>query len=318
MTMTGNAIDNNTLAALSRQAAPRIVNAIKQASHKTGVNFAYLMEQAAAESSFKPEIKAKTSSATGLYQFIEKTWLNMVKKHGDKYGMGDLAAQIDGKGNVADPATKNKILELRKNPEKAALLAAEFAAENKAHLEQYVDGEIGATELYFAHFMGASGATGFLNAMKDNPMATGADLFPKEARANRNVFYDQKTGQPRTLAGIYDFFDKKFAASRTDSTAINPAADNASKTPPRHNSPLNRPQLDYTSPAEHNIMSLIHNPLLRLLDNAQDVAEQNKLSFTSSFSPSLSSSSASALSSSLRIDYSELLVMAQLRATAGR
>lgn len=211
MTITGNNLDNNALAALTKQAAPQVTSAIKQASTRTGVDFAYLMEQAAAESSFNTKAEAKTSSATGLYQFIEKTWLHMVRQHGHKYGMGDMAAKIDTNGNVADPSAKQDILELRKDPEKAALLAAEFAAGNKRHLEQYVEGEIGPTELYFAHFMGASGATGFLNAMKENPMTIGADIFPREARANHNVFYDRKTGEPRTLLQIYDFFDKKFS-----------------------------------------------------------------------------------------------------------
>lgn len=219
MPITGNNIDNNALAALTKQAAPRVTDAIKQASTRTGVDFAYLMEQAAAESSFNAKAEAKTSSATGLYQFIEKTWLHMVRQHGHKYGMGDMAAQIDAKGNVSDPAAKQDILALRKDPEKAALLAAEFAAGNKRHLEQYVEGDIGPTELYFAHFMGASGATGFLNAMKENPMTIGADIFPKEARANHNVFYDRKTGEPRTLSQIYDFFDKKFSSGAGETSA---------------------------------------------------------------------------------------------------
>lgn len=232
MTVSANAIDNNVLAALSRQAGPHISDAIRYASGKTGVDFSYLMEQAAAESSFNAKAEASTSSATGLYQFIEKTWLHMVRDHGDKYGMADMAAQIDAKGNVTDPAVKEEILEMRKDPKKAALLAAEFASQNKRHLERYVEGEIGPTELYFAHFMGAGGATGFLNAMKKDPMTIGADIFPKEARANRNVFYDRKTGEPRTLAQIYDFFDKKFSGGTETSVATNrPAPATKTKTP---------------------------------------------------------------------------------------
>lgn len=208
-----NIIDNNALASLTRRAAPQIVSAIKQASARTGVNFAYLMEQAAAESSFNAKAEAKTSSAAGLYQFIESTWLGMVKKYGHKHGMGALAGKISAEGKVADTAARQEILALRKDPEKAALLAAEFAAENKRYLERHVGGEIGATELYFAHFMGAAGAAGFLNTLKENPLQTAADLFPREARANHNVFYDSKTGAARSLAGVYEFFAGKFKAS---------------------------------------------------------------------------------------------------------
>lgn len=213
--MSESFLNNNALASLAQRAAPPVLQAIRQASAKTGVNFAYLMQQAAAESNFDAQAKAKTSSAAGLYQFIESTWLDMVKQHGHKYGLGDLAAKIGDNGKVADPASRREILALRQDPEKAALLAAEFAAENKAYLERHVGGVIGPTELYFAHFLGASGAAGFLKAMRDNPLQMAADIFPDAARANRNVFYDRKTGAARTLAGVYDFFDKKFSASES-------------------------------------------------------------------------------------------------------
>lgn len=210
-------IENNALAALSARAPSNVVNAIKTASAKTGVNFTYLMEQAAAESNFKADAKAKTSSATGLFQFIESTWMDMVKKYGDKHG-------------IDTTQSKQNLLNLRKDPAIASLMAAELAEGNKAHLEQNVGGDIGSTELYFAHFMGAGGASAFLSQMKKNPLSIAADIFPKEARANRNVFYDSKTGRPKTLQQVYDFFDKKFsgeteiASNKTNSLAHKPAA----------------------------------------------------------------------------------------------
>ncbi|HPD82278.1 MAG TPA: transglycosylase SLT domain-containing protein [Alphaproteobacteria bacterium] len=199
-------LENNALAALTSRAPQGIVNAIRTASAKTGVSFSYLMQKAAAESNFNPTIKAKTSSATGLFQFIESTWMDMVKKYGEKYG-------IDTTQNKAT------LLNLRKDPEIASLMAAEFAQGNQDYLEQTVGGTIGNTELYFAHFMGAGGASAFLSQLKKNPLATAADLFPKEALANRGVFYDPKTGSPRTLQQVYDFFDNKFS---TDDRTVTP------------------------------------------------------------------------------------------------
>lgn len=213
MNSVGNIFKNNTLAALERQAAPGVVNAIKKASARTGVDFAYLMEKASAESSFRPDIKAKTSSATGLFQFIEKTWIAMVRDHGGDHGLKKYADKISADGKVSDAKTRKEILELRKDPETAAAMAAEYAADNKAFLEARVKGDVGPVELYLAHFMGPGGAAGFLSAMKNNPLDTAADIFPVAARANRNVFYDAKTGQPRTLAGVYDFFAQKFQNS---------------------------------------------------------------------------------------------------------
>ena len=206
-------LENNALAALTQRAPQGVVSAIKTASAKTGVSFSYLMEKAAAESNFNPIAKAGTSSATGLFQFIESTWMDMINKHGDKYG-------------IDKNQSKSALLNLRKDPEIASLMAAEFADGNKAHLKTTIGGDIGNTELYFAHFMGAGGASGFLSQLKKNPLSIGADLFPKEARANRNVFYDRDTGQPRTLQQIYDFFDKKFsgetATTNPETFAHNP------------------------------------------------------------------------------------------------
>jgi hypothetical protein len=66
--------------------------------------------------------------------------------------------------------------------------------------------------------MGAGGASAFLNQLKKNPMAMAADLFPKEASANRNVFYDRQSGKPKTLQQVYDFFDKKFSDDTVPAT----------------------------------------------------------------------------------------------------
>ena len=65
-------------------APTHIVNYIQRASDETGVDFSYLVHQAKAESSFDPNAKARTSSATGLFQFIERTWLDLAEKHGHK------------------------------------------------------------------------------------------------------------------------------------------------------------------------------------------------------------------------------------------
>lgn len=224
---------NDIIQRFSGQASSGVLNAIQSASASTGVDFSYLVQQAKAESSFNPEAKAKTSSASGLYQFIKSTWLDMVNRHGEKYGIN------------TEGMSKSDILDLRFDPEIASNMAAEFAAENKSYLERTWGGEVGSTELYFAHFMGAGGAGAFLKAKDANPMRIGADLFPKAANANRNVFYDSETGNPRTLAEIYNFFDKKFAVQGDARMASNsnspvPPAANAliegvtdMKVPPR-------------------------------------------------------------------------------------
>ncbi|HCK83734.1 MAG TPA: hypothetical protein DHW63_04230, partial [Hyphomonadaceae bacterium] len=65
--------------------------AIARASQATGVDFSLLVETARRESALNPHARAGTSSATGLFQFIESTWLDMVRRHGAEHGLGAQA-----------------------------------------------------------------------------------------------------------------------------------------------------------------------------------------------------------------------------------
>ncbi|MCB1559242.1 MAG: transglycosylase SLT domain-containing protein [Alphaproteobacteria bacterium] len=209
MLKTPNSTISTELAALSSKAGAKISSAIQSASQKTGVDFSYLLQQAQVESSFKADAKAKTSSATGLYQFIDRTWLQMVNKYGDKYGLSQYADQISDTGKVANSKIKAEILNLRNDAKICSLMAGELACENKNYLESKVSGDIGSTELYMAHFMGPGGASKFLNALRSNPTASAADAFPQAAAANKGVFFT-KSGKEKSLAEVYAFFDNKF------------------------------------------------------------------------------------------------------------
>lgn len=198
-----------------------VQGAIARASARTGVDFSFLVDKANVESSMNPQATAKNSTATGLYQFIEKTWLQMVRDHGEKYGLKNYAECINENCQVNNPKMRQKILDLRKDPETAACMAAEYANQNAEILQQRVGNitDIGNTELYLAHFLGPGGATKFIEAMHDNPNARGTAIFPAEARTNRGVFYDADTGKSRTLAEIYNFFDSKFDSEPTNDVA---------------------------------------------------------------------------------------------------
>jgi hypothetical protein len=192
-----------------------VLNGIQQASAETGVDFAYLMAQAAKESGFNPEAKSKASSAAGLYQFVEQTWFSVVRKHGAEHGLGERASKIklgeDGKLRVADPALRKEILDLRRDPAIAAAMAAEHAADNQARLEAKLDRPVRPTDLYLAHFLGLKGATGFLGAMEKNANQGAADLFPRAAAANKAIFY-RTDGSQRTLQEIYDRFERRMTS----------------------------------------------------------------------------------------------------------
>jgi hypothetical protein len=189
-----------------------VLSGIQQASADTGVDFSYLMAQAAKESGFNPDAKAKSSSAAGLYQFVEQTWLSVVRKHGAEHGLGDMASKIkvgeDGKLRVADQALRKEILDLRRDPAIAAAMAAEHAADNRERLEAKLDREIGSTDLYLAHFLGLNGAVNFLRKMESDPEQGAASAFPKAAAVNRSIFY-RTDGSQRTLKEVYERFESR-------------------------------------------------------------------------------------------------------------
>jgi len=193
----------------------RIQSAIALASSKTGVDFGYLLGQAKLESGLNANAKAGTSSASGLYQFIEQSWLAVVKKHGAEHGLGWAADSIGqssgGHLGVADAGTRQAILALRNDPAAASMMAAEHASDNKDALEGKLGRAATGTDLYMAHFLGLGGANKFLSAMQADPQASGASLFPGAARTNRSVFYDDG-GRPRSLSAIYQRFADKLGA----------------------------------------------------------------------------------------------------------
>jgi hypothetical protein len=188
-----------------------VQSAIAVAAQKTGVDFSYLMGQAQIESGMRCDAKAGTSSASGLYQFIEQSWLRVVKQHGAEHGMGWAANSIGsngGKMTVSDPAMRRAILGLRNDPQAASLMAAEHASDNKDAIEASLGRNATGTDLYMAHFLGLGGAKSFLGAMRANPDRAAAGMFPAAARANRAVFFNAN-GQARSLGEVYARFAAK-------------------------------------------------------------------------------------------------------------
>lgn len=200
------------IGATAVSAGSRVTNAIAMASRRTGVDFSYLLGQAKIESSLNPTARAATSSATGLYQFVDQSWLAVINQHGEEYGLGWASDAIsqgsNGRYYVSDPELRQQILDLRKHPETASVMAAEHAADNKAYLEQRLGREAEPVDLYMAHFLGVGGASKFLSMADRAPGATAASLFPAAARANHSIFYDRQ-GNARSFADIRQGFAAK-------------------------------------------------------------------------------------------------------------
>jgi len=154
----------------------QVMSALKTASNKTGADFDYLVKTAQRESNFDPGAKASTSSATGLFQFTNETWVNMLERYGAKHGVN------------TDGLSREQMLELRKDASLSATMAGELAGENGKILAKKLGREATSAELYTAHFMGPSDAARLIEAARDNKPGMAADMFPRAALANANVF----------------------------------------------------------------------------------------------------------------------------------
>jgi len=178
---------------------------IHDASHKTGVNFAYMLAKANQESGFRPDATNPRGTASGLFQFTRATWLDQIAQHGEKHGLGDFSRQIvlDARGRPRGrtPEVEQQILALRADPRVSAMMAAEYAAENKAYLERALGRPADATDIYLAHFLGPGGAVTFLRGMAVDPGTPAARLLPKAAANNPTIF--SQDGGPRSLRQVH-------------------------------------------------------------------------------------------------------------------
>ncbi|MBR0957710.1 lytic transglycosylase domain-containing protein [Bradyrhizobium japonicum] len=194
----------------------RVAGAIKQASNISGVSFQYMLTTAKMESDFDPTAGATTSSAHGLYQFIDQTWLGTVKEAGAQLGYGSYADAITrtsaGTYTVDDPVVKRSIMKLRDDPEAASTMAAALTQSNSFKLTGLLGRRPSDSELYMAHFMGVGGAAKLIANAEDNPQAVGARLFPNAAAANRSIFY-AKDGRARSVSEVYSVLDARYASA---------------------------------------------------------------------------------------------------------
>jgi transglycosylase-like protein with SLT domain len=195
-------------------AEPAVTGAIRTAATATGTNFEYLLATAKVESGLNPRASAGTSSAQGLFQFIDRTWLSTLKDAGPSLGYGKYAAAIvqdeSGHFSVPNPQMRQKIFALRSDPAANAAMAGAFTRSNATYLADKLGRPASEGELYMAHFLGANGASKLISLAQQQPTAFAAASFPRAAAANRSIFYDAK-GNARsasdvyaTLAGRYD------------------------------------------------------------------------------------------------------------------
>ncbi len=194
---------------------PPVVDAIRYGAERTGTGFDYLVKTAQRESALDPNAKAKTSSASGLYQFIDQTWLGLMKTEGDKHGLGAYAGAISERGgtySVDDAKLRREILALRHDPKVSSVMAGVLTQKNRETLVAALGREPNAADLYVAHVLGAGGAQSLIRTAKSAPTQSAAADFPEAAAANKPIFFD-RSGRARGAAEVYQILAANHAAS---------------------------------------------------------------------------------------------------------
>jgi len=209
------------ISAISAQ--PNVTHAIKQASVRTGTDFDYLMKTAMRESNLETQAKAKTSSAAGLFQFIEQTWLGTMKQHGAELGYGQFAQAIqttsNGRHIVPDRQMKQEILALRHDAAASSLMAGALTSDMSEAMERATGREPSQGELYMGHFLGTGGAIEMMKTLQSDPNGKAPDYFPQAAEANRAIFYDPN-GAPRSVKEVYANLISKHGGTKTPAPAM--------------------------------------------------------------------------------------------------
>ena len=200
----------NTLSAVEQ--------AVRTASQSTGVDFSFLMRTARRESGLDANAHAGTSSAAGLFQFIEQTWLSTMKQHGSAHGYARYADLIqlgaDGRYHVPSGEEARKVvMDLRLDPHCAAIMAGELASDHAAYLRGRMGREPTGGELYAAHFLGPQGSARLIEAVQNSPGTTAASLFPDAAAANHGVFYHD--GRALSVNEVYSNLNRTGGAGVT-------------------------------------------------------------------------------------------------------
>lgn len=186
-----------------------VTGSISAAAKQFGLNPTLMMAVAKRESDFNPNAKNPSSSATGLFGFIDDTWSRVSARYGKALGMPEGTPPTD--------------------PKWAPVMAAALMKENQVVIQKLVGREATEGELYLTHFMGGPAGVRMIKMASETPDAPAAAAFPGEAAVNGKIFFD-KDGQPRSVAQVYKdltSFDASNLPTGEASAAQAPKAEDA-------------------------------------------------------------------------------------------
>src|SRR5215213_5063306 len=172
-----------------------LADAVIRAAQATNTKPAVLTALADRDPALLPNRRVTASSAQGVFQFGEGTWLEVLRRYGSKHGYGAQAKAIRivrGRPVVANSTERERLLSLRRDPYLSALMAGELITTHRQILAGKVARDPSFAELYMAHFLGVNGASRFVALLSDTPEKRASEAFPRAAKANSALFFDKK------------------------------------------------------------------------------------------------------------------------------
>jgi hypothetical protein len=146
------------------------------------------------ESGGDPTAKNKHSSATGLGQFLDETWLDMIHAH---------------RPDLANGRSQEEILELRRDAKIAREITARFTQRN-AEMLMKRGLPVTPGTLYLAHFAGGAGAVAILSAMENADAALVMATADATGRTKREKIIRANPFLERfTVADLRSWADRK-------------------------------------------------------------------------------------------------------------
>lgn len=195
--------------------APDVIKTIYKASLRTGVDFELLVLKARMESDFGQFNVAAGSSARGLFQYIEPTWLTLMHRYGAEMGYPHYAEAIKfsrGLPYVKNKYLKAEILALRHDQDASTLIKAYQVQEETDVIRGLKRGQrVTAADHYISHMLGLSLARELYDLRARNSVFALALLdradMREAAKLNRAFFYDGKT--PLAAVDVYKNFEQR-------------------------------------------------------------------------------------------------------------
>ncbi len=199
-----------------------LIDTLQRAARETNTDFELLVAKAMLESDLGRQMKSPVSTARGVFQYVEMTWLSLMDRYGAKIGYPHYAEAIDIHAESGQPfikkssaVTRSEILDLRFNPYAAALIKGYQIQDESPLMKTFKDSQkLSATDHYIAHMMGLSLAeefyklkneeSGVILAHSSNP------LFREAVALNRPFFYDTQ-GRAMTAPEAYQNFKTRIA-----------------------------------------------------------------------------------------------------------